>query len=569
MTASKTTIIWILFSALFFCQPLFVYSQDSTNSVDKVRSSLLRTSKQISRLQHELEIKLREKEIDQHDRKEIADLKKQIDALTFDFETSATHIARDDIYFDDELGLDWFGELEELTLPFLSAIRDLTERPRKIDKLEKRIKLLETKHKVYARATNYLKGLVLKDEGEARPIGRVQEIYRTQLEELTSKYDPDLIKLQLDETLTNLQNELASEHEDESLIETSRAFVQDFFKNRGRNLLVTLLTVMAFWWFFTRLRLWISKKRKIPLNPVTKKIIFASYNFMVIMICLVAALTCLYLFNDWLLMSMIIIASLMAAWTSRQWVPKFLQEVRLILNLGTVCENQRFIWKGVPWLVKEIGLYVTLVNPQLEGGEVRFPVGELVGNHSRPLVEHEHWFPTNTNDWVVLSDETYGKVECQTLEQVVLRLKGNTLKYYPTTDFLSLAPQNISKGFRYCIEFGLDYGIQSRICDEIIKMFDDGLRKHLKHHFENTPPNIHYCEVMFNSAGASSLNLMITIDVDGSCADRYRPLEREIQTALVHICNENGLVIPFTQLTVSLADNLIDVAKEIKLKPPG
>lgn len=565
MTFLKTIIIGILFSAFMFVPPPAVYSQDTRiiDGVDKMRSSLLRTSKQIARLQHELDSKLLEKKTDENDKKEIAALRKQIDALSFDFETSATRIARDDIYLEDELGLDWFRELEDLTLPFLNAIRDLTERPRKIDKLEKRIKTLEARHKVYSRASNYLNGLALIEDETKRPLGKVQEIYRSQLEELKSKYDPDLIKLRLDETVANLSHELANENEDESLIETSRVFVQDFFKNRGRNLLVTFLTVVAFWWFFVKLRLWVASKRKLPLNPITKKLMFASYNFMVILVCLFAALICLYLFNDWLLMSMVIIISLVAAWTSRQWVPKFLQEVRLILNLGTVVENQRFIWKGVPWLVKDIGLYVTLVNPQLQGGQIRFPVGDLIGNHSRPLVEQEHWFPTDVNDWVVLSDETYGKVECQTMEQVMLRLKGNTLKYYATTDFLALAPQNISKGFRYCIEFGLDYGIQSRICDEIPKMFDDGLRKHLKHHFENA--NIHYCEVMFNSAGASSLNLMVTIDIDGSCAERYRPIEREIQTTLVHICNENGLVIPFTQLTVSLSDAVMDVAKDGKL----
>jgi hypothetical protein len=562
MTTIKTTITWILFSVLFFSQPLAVYSQSTstTSGVDKLRKSLLRTVKQISRLEQELKVKRREKVIDEHDRIEIANLKKQIDALSFDFETSATHIARDDIYLEDELGMDWFKELEDLTLPFLNAIRDLTERPRKIDMLEGRIKTLEAKQKAYARATGYLNELELNAEG--RPLDKIQKFYFAQLEELKNKYDPDLVKLQLDETVANLKNELSTD--DKSLIQTSRDFVQDFFRNRGRNLLITIFAVMSFWWFFTRLRLWISDKKKVHLNPITRKILFASYNLMVILICLVVALTCLYLFNDWLLMSMIIIGSLMAAWTSRQWVPKFLQEVRLILNLGTVTENQRFIWKGVPWLVQDIGLYVTLVNPQLEGGRVRFPVSELVGKHSRPLVEHEHWFPTDVNDWVLLSDETYGKVECQTMEQVILRLKGDTLKYYPTTEFLSLAPQNISRGFRFCIEFGLDYGIQSRICDEIPKMFDEGLRKHLKHYFENTPPTIGYCEVMFNSAGASSLNLMITIDIDGSCADRYKPLEREIQTVAVHICNENGLVIPFSQLTVSLSDSVMDVAKDVK-----
>ena len=57
-------------------------------------------------------------------------------------------------------------------------------------------------------------------------------------------------------------------------------------------------------------------------------------------------------------------------------------------------------------------------------------------------------------------------------------------KFYSTTEFLAQNPMNISNGFRYCIEFGVDYNIQSRVCDGIPSLFDRGIRQHLKHHFE-------------------------------------------------------------------------------------
>ena len=59
-----------------------------------------------------------------------------------------------------------------------------------------------------------------------------------------------------------------------------------------------------------------------------------------------------------------------------------------------------------------------------------------------------------------------------------------------------------------------------------------------------------------NDAGASSLNLMVLVDVNGRCADQYFQLQQEIQTALVRICNENGLVIPFIQLMLNLPKDL-------------
>lgn len=113
---------------------------------------------------------------------------------------------------------------------------------------------------------------------------------------------------------------------------------------------------------------------------------------------------------------------------------------------------------------------------------------------------------------------------------------------------------NISCGYRYTIEFGLDYEIQSRVCDDIPGIFEEGLRNHLSHHFERQgSPDFNYVEVTFDHAGESSLNLMIIVHVDGRCADRYEENRREIQSALVRICNENGLTIPFNRLTINLA----------------
>jgi hypothetical protein len=48
---------------------------------------------------------------------------------------------------------------------------------------------------------------------------------------------------------------------------------------------------------------------------------------------------------------------------------------------------------------------------------------------------------------------------------------------------------------------------------------------------------------------------MIIFHANGNCADRYEENRREIQTALVQICNESNLTISFSQLTVNMADN--------------
>ena len=274
------------------------------------------------------------------------------------------------------------------------------------------------------------------------------------------------------------------------------------------------------------------------------------------MLCVVSSLVALYFLNDWLLLSVIVLFMLGVFWASRHFIPQLFQEMRLALNLGTVKEKERLIWNDVPWEVANLGLQATLVNPYLEGGNLNLPLRVLIGKYSRPIVEDEPWFPSQTNDWVVLSDGTYGRIEQQTMEQVVLHLKGNTLKFYSTLEFLGKTPMNLSKGFRYDIEFGLDYSVQSRICDEIPKLFEKGLWGHLERHYQKDSPDFTLTQVSFDNAGSSSLNLKVIVEVEGRCAESYEEIERDIQSTLVRICNENNLTIPFNQLTVTLPDNL-------------
>ena len=386
---------------------------------------------------------------------------------------------------------------------------------------------------------------------------------------MRDKYDPELVLFNLIEARTNLEKLLNA---DESVVVSATNTIKEFFRTRGRNLLVTILTFATFWWVLSRLRRWILGRKFLTSRTSSiGKLFSAAYNFVVLIFCLLVGLACLYFFNDWLLITLIIMGLFLMVWTSRQWIPKFLQEIKLIVDLGTVREGERIIWQGVPWLVEEIRLQAILVNECLEGGVLRLPLHDLIDEHSRPVVENEPWFPSQTGDWVLLSDNSYGRVENQTMEQVVLKLKGDALKYYATADFLSLNPINISNGFRYSIQFRLDYAVQSRICDDIPRLFHEGIKKQLKQHFEGSAPDFSYLEVSFDSPGESSLNLIVIVHVDGRCADRHEENQREIQAILVRLCNENEWVIPFNQLTVHMPDeNFVKKMTPISLQDsPG
>jgi hypothetical protein len=165
---------------------------------------------------------------------------------------------------------------------------------------------------------------------------------------------------------------------------------------------------------------------------------------------------------------------------------------------------------------------------------------------------------------MILGDSTYGQIQNQSMEQVTIKLKGDAIKTYTVENYLAQTPLNISQGFRFSIEFGLDYGVQEKVCEEIPQLFDKGLRKKLLSHFEGDSPDFNFMEVKFDNAGTSSLNLMILVHVDGRCAEYYEEYQREIQSNLVSLCNENKLTIPFNRLTVDLNHPTAPTISELK-----
>ncbi|MBT6716434.1 MAG: hypothetical protein HOB18_02180 [Nitrospina sp.] len=542
----------IILFLLIFLSVSFSGSPFAEETGLKLQRHLVLISKKTIVLEKEIDA-LRKKSETKENLQKIIDLQTQIDRLNLNFDSRATSLSLEDSSLKKKEKSPWTKQLEDITAPLLQAIRDLTEKPRKVDFLKKRINSLEYTLNIHKEASQNLLELLENQETITSTSNPEEKRYLARLALLKNKYDPELTRLNLEEAKKDLKEILSS---DESLLDTAKIQIKDFFKNRGKNLLITLAAFSGLWWLLNRLRRWILKLNLFAqLSPAFGKLFSAAYNIFILIICLIVGLACLYFFNDWLLISLIVMVLLLIAWTSRQYLPTFLQEIKLIVNLGTVREGERFIWSGVPWLVKDIGLSAILVNENLEGGELRLPVRDLIDKHSRPAVEGEPWFPTKVGDWVILNDGSYGRVKHQTLEQVVLGLKGDSLKYYSTNEFLNQFPLNISTGFRYCIEFGLDYKIQDRICKEIPTIIENGLKNILAKYFEGGSPDFNFLEVRFDNPAASSLNLMIIIHADGKCADRYEENKREIQTALVQICNKNNLTIPFSQLTINMAEN--------------
>jgi len=221
------------------------------------------------------------------------------------------------------------------------------------------------------------------------------------------------------------------------------------------------------------------------------------------------------------------------------------------LNFGTVRERERVLLDGIPYRVSKISFYSLLSNSELAGGVRRLPIGDLIGMRSRTCSKDEVWFPCRRGDWVLLADGTRGQVKHQSPDTVQLETLGGSRVTYPSQSFLELFPMNLSSGFRLTVRFGIDYAHQAIATTEVPSILTERVRAGLDERFGAEA--LRALKAEFIEAGASSLDYAVIADVDGSAAADYDALQRAIQQACVDTCNDEGWVIPFTQVTLHQA----------------
>ncbi len=437
-------------------------------------------------------------------------------------------------------------DVRDLLGPFIDTLKRISERPRLIEKYEIEIEHIEKNISQRSKALGKIEILIKKPF-----YNDVSSSLRHSKRSLTK--DVKNLAFELERKNRSLSRENG---ENLSLFDVARDFSSSFVKTKGKNLIITIFVFMSMFWSLMVLR------RKIfALGLFHEKLKFfekplrALYSGITFSISTLGAIFCLYLLNDWILItvSLLIITGLL--WSSKQFLPKIIDEARLIFNLGTVREGERIIWKNIPWVVTKLGLYSTLKNESLQGGEVQVAASELLNYHSRKFAAHEPWFPTHKHEWVILNDGVFGKIILQTPEQVIVEKLGGSHKYYSAAEFISEQPENLSKGFRIEVTFGLDYGLQQDIIKRHIISFQEKMTNRLNSQKELNG-KINQIFVEYNDSGESSMNLWVGVDFRGATAPIYPWAKRKIEEFLVEICNEESLTIPFNQLTVHLNDRV-------------
>ena len=435
-------------------------------------------------------------------------------------------------------------QISELVQPVLSELRDATSEPRQLDALRKSLDKWQERKKKADLVLGRIDKLISesKDEVVISELKSARGLWAGRQAEAVSQIAVN--KVQIDER-TRAQK---------SIWETLSTGLSQFFRSRGMNLLIAVVAGVTGFLLTRKVYSWlrrISPVHKKDRNNLTSRLSDVLAMAIAILIAISAVIVTFYTRGDWLLLTLVVIFLIGVAWAGKTAIPPYLEQIRMILNLGSAREGERVIYRGLPWKVSSLGFFTTLANPSLQGGLMRIPIRDVMGMISRPVTQREVWFPTEADDWVILSDGTYGKTITQTPDQVVLLKLGGSMKTYPTADFLTLSPENLSHGFRITVTFGIDYRHQAASTSSIPGAFTSAVTASMEKEYGREA--IRSIQTEFASASASSLEYAILADFDGSLAFRYNALERKIRAICVDVCNENGWVIPFTQITVHQA----------------
>lgn len=440
-------------------------------------------------------------------------------------------------------------DIKQILDPALNTFKKISEKPRKMQELKDEFDLLQGQFDRSKLANEKLKQFEKENK---------DKVLKWKVKEAISFTEKQSKKLKV--KLEDLQFKmLKMENSDESIVSTFSIIIFDFIKTKGKNLFLSLFIFIIFFWLFKTGQAKFIDLVLFRVSRAENKEVYAwvirptkvIYNVVTTLIAFFMAILTLYVLNDWVLVTFVLIVFAALIWSSKQYLPLFLEQSKIVLNLGSVREGERVIYNDLPWKIEALGYYCKLENPALSGGSLRVNTKELINAHSRRSDPMEPWFPTQEGDWVEVAGE-YGKVVLQSPAQVIVETHGGEKCFYEAKTFLAQKPKNFSQGFAIEFEFGLDYNLQGTLLERELGYFKAGIEKILYQKHPEIQGGVLELDIDFKQAGASSLDLRFFMKLDGKYAAIKLMLERSLKAEMVKICNGHNLTIPFEQLTVHM-----------------
>ena len=151
---------------------------------------------------------------------------------------------------------------------------------------------------------------------------------------------------------------------------------------------------------------WISERKAEEKRTYYQRIVTLFYHFLMGALAIAAVFYVLSVRNDQVLIGITVLLLLSMVWLLKSSIPNYVNELRILLNTGSVREGECIIYNGIPMQVESLNYYTKLINPVL-GTELRLTRGI---SHVSP---HAEMNPASgkVGDYVMLSTAPYGMVK--------------------------------------------------------------------------------------------------------------------------------------------------------------
>ena len=509
--------------------------------LEELQSVINEKAERLKDLKHSVKVQGSDSELERL----IQDTTKDLEISQKSFEEIVIGTVSADLFEEEMEPATWQEELTLVVKPLLSNLRGLTEKPRQKEKLKLTI---EEQDSIISSTKTALTAInFAKEEKHSADVNQ-------ELKRIKTKWQSLADEAQRKKELASLSLAKLDE-QDEGLFQKFKASMKEFARERGLTLLIAFVVSLLIILFFRMLAQFMEKRRKQYArgeNRTTYRVLMYAQRLMMVVVILTAILVVFFIRGDALLLALMLIFIFATVMSFKNFLPQFIQESRLLLNIGSVREQELINYNGVPWRVASINVFSLLVNPEIRG-LIRLPLSELKNLHSRK-VKDEKWFPSAINDWVLDDDNNLYEVINQTPDAVELQSSQGTNKLVPTAEYYAAGFVNLTQSNKMRITgtFGVDYSLQAIALDVVPEKLRQGAQAYLES-AELGTDDIN-CRVDFKSANSSSLDYLVIVLIGSSASRHYYRIERAIQQACVKVCNEEGWVIPFPQLTISKAE---------------
>lgn len=446
------------------------------------------------------------------------------------------------LFEEAETDLNWQTELTQVTLPLIQNLKRITEKPRKIEAARTKIELASEQQRNAELAAANIASIMEKIS--ASPTYETLQELKQSWTEKAQEFDREINLATVQ--LSNLQRS------DTPIWVTVTAAIVSFFKGRGLTLLLAAAFAFLVYYVAAFLARFITRRKKGENKSryrTRERIIHYGLQAFRALLILITVMMVFYLRGDILLLAISILFTAGLILSLRHTLPKFLDELQVLLNLGAVREEERVMYQGLPWKVSQLNMYSILTNPEITG-VMRVPMHEMQQLSSRPAGK-EPWFPASRNDYVLLDDGRFLQVIKITPEHVLLMSLAGTQTMITTAAFFSMVFQNLSRSPSYFVssQFGIGYAHQK----ESVSNIPAKLKSALEAELATYPEIAHHVDgvyVELKEAGASSLDYWLGVQMKSEAVTSYYKIMRLMQQVCVKTCTEENWDIPFPQLTL-------------------